>query len=41
VNADHASDVKLTVPPSRLVVSRTITPSALTTSTHCPPFASL
>jgi hypothetical protein len=41
VNADHAEIVKLSVAPSRLVVSRTMTPSALATSTHSPPLSEL
>jgi hypothetical protein len=34
VNASHALAVTASVPPSRLVVSRTMTPSALATSTQ-------
>lgn len=37
VNACHAAAGKVRVPPSRLVVSRTITPAAAATSTHAPP----
>jgi hypothetical protein len=37
VNVCHAVAVKLRVPPSRSVVSRTITPASDATSTHCPP----
>jgi hypothetical protein len=40
VNCAQAEALKLRVLPSRLVVSRTMTPSAEATSTHDPPLAS-
>ena len=40
MNARHALAGTLSVPPSRFLVSRTMTASAaLATSTHSPPFA--
>jgi hypothetical protein len=41
MNLSHVSAGTLSVTPSRSVVSRTITPLSLATSTHCPPFAPL
>jgi hypothetical protein len=40
-NADHSLAPNPRVTPSRSVVSRTITPSADATSTHCPPLLPL